>query len=261
MCVAVSRMAAFDRKMLGMNSGEAVEKADILRRDGCVVLPAVYPFSQVEWARGLVLESTGFLKQTRPHPSAGHLAGFHRYPDLEPLHTWISGNEKILTVLGRASGSERFRSIGLSDITVNRSQSWHVDLLRGKYQHHLNADLCWGPGGGGVYKALVYLQAGKSLKIVPGAHLVPISLDSDSASEPADASLVQSISVEAGDVILMDIRLPHCGSSEEELSRSAYLGTKKILLSTVLGAHHRSLTTAMEIGNFERLQDWEAAHQ
>jgi len=90
--------------------------------------------------------------------------------------------------------------------------------------------------------------------------LAPISLDSDSASEPADASLVQSISVEAGDVILMDIRLPHCGSSEEELSRSAYLGAEKILLSTVLGAHRRPLTTAMEIGNFERLQDWDAAH-
>jgi len=254
-------LAAFDRKILRMTPSEVVEKAETLRAQGCVVLPGLFPLSQVEWARALVLGNLGFLKQTRPHPSARHLAGFHRYPDLEPLHTWISGNAQILEVLGAASGAGRPRSIGLSDITVNRSQAWHVDLLRGKYQHHLTTDLCWGVDGGGVYKALVYLQAGKSLKVVPGAHVVPRSLDKDSASEPADSALIQSLFVEAGDVILMDIRLPHCGSSEEELARTVYLGgAQKILLSTVLGAHHRSLTRAMEIGNFARLQDWDAAH-
>lgn len=243
-----------------MTPGEAMEKAEILQTDGCVVLPGVYPLCQVEWARGLVLSSLGLFKRTRPHPTAGHLAGFHRYPGLEPLHGWISGKAEVLAVLGRASGGQGFRSIGLSDITVNRSQAWHVDLLRGKYQHHLDADLCWGSNGGGVYKALVYLQAGKSLKTVPGGHLAPVSLDRDSDSEPADASRIQSISVDAGDVILMDIRLPHCGSSEEELASNAHLGAQKILVSTVLGAQHRPLTRAMEIGNFERLLDWEAAH-
>jgi hypothetical protein len=28
------------------------------------------------------------------------------------------------------------RTIGLSDITINRSQDWHKDLLRGKYRCH-----------------------------------------------------------------------------------------------------------------------------
>lgn len=235
-------------------------KVEALRQDGCVVLPGIYSPQQVAAARQAVLDNLALFKNTRPNPSAGHLAGFHRYPVLEPLHACLSGQPQVLEVLRQASGCGLMRTIGLSDITVNRSQPWHVDLLRGRYQRHLAPGMCWGPEGGGVYKALLYLQSGKSLKVVPGGHLSPLPLDSDAASEPADAARVRSIEVEAGDVILMDLRLPHCGSTEAELARPDYAGNQKILVSTVLGGQGKALTRAMEIGNFERLLDWENKH-
>lgn len=243
-----------------MRSCEESDEFHSLQRDGFVVLRRLYSPGQVEWARGLVTDNLSLFKNTRPNPSAGHLAGFHRHPELEVLHTWVSAHPQILSVLRNSAGRETIRSIGLSDITVNRSQAWHVDLLRGRYRHHLDALMCWGPDGGGVYKALVYLQAGKSLKVVPGEHLLPRSLESDLASEPVDESRVETICVQAGDVILMDIRLPHCGSSETDLADSAFFEHQKILVSTVLGDHRKPLTKAMELGNLERLLDWETAH-
>ena len=105
-----------------------------------------------------------------PNPSSGHLAGFHRYPELEHLHALVSSNPLVLDILRTATGCSQIRSIGLSDITVNRSQQWHVDLLRGRYQAHLQPETCWGSDGGGVYKILLYLQPGATLKVVPGAH-------------------------------------------------------------------------------------------
>lgn len=244
-----------------MRSSQVIESASALQRDGYVVLKGLYSRVQVEKSRRQVLNRLALFKNTRPNPSAGHLAGFHRYPELESLHLWISSKPGILRVLRRASGCEAIRSIGLSDITVNRSQAWHVDLLRGRYQHHLDPQMCWGADGGGVYKALVYLQPGRSLKVVPGAHLAPLPLDKDQACEPVADTRVQSLSLEAGDVILMDLRLPHCGSTEAELAGSAYATHPKILVSTVLGAVGKPLTQAMEIGNFERLHDWERTHQ
>ncbi len=237
------------------------EKSSQLVRDGYTCLQGLYPPPEIAQARQRVLEHIPLLRNTRPNPSSGHLAGFHRYPELEPLHTLLSGQADILDVLRAASQSPGIRSIGLSDITVNRSQEWHVDLLRGRYQRHLSADICWGGAGGGVYKVLWYLQGGRSLKVVPGAHTRPIELHSDQSSQPQDPSDTLSIGTEAGDVILMDIRLPHRGSSEQELCSIDYRRTPKILVSTVLGAVSKPLTRAMEAGNFERLHDWDMAHQ
>jgi hypothetical protein len=59
----------------------------------------------------------------------------------------------------------------------------------------------------------------------------------------------------------MDIRLPHRGSSEAELSNEEYDRNPKILVSTVLGGDGKPLTQAMERGNFERTVDWDAAHK
>lgn len=243
-----------------MQVSDVLESVDDLRRHGHVVLPGLYPAEQVAWARSLVLRSLPLFKNTRPNPSAGHLAGFHRYPELEPLHISLSSHPLILQVLRQAAGCETMRSIGLSDITVNRSQAWHVDLLRGKYRHYLDAQTCWGPEGGGVYKVLVYLQPGKSLQVASGRHLVPLSLDDDRASVPGPGATTTAIHVQAGDAVLMDVRLPHCGSSEEELAQGEYLDHPKILVSTVLGASGRPMARGMERGNLERLLDWEAAH-
>lgn len=237
-----------------------VQKTERLRQDGFVVLRGLYGDSTIEAARSRVLDNLTLLYNTRPLPSAGHLAGFHRYPVLEPLHTLISNQPVIERILRSASDCGGMRTIGLTDITVNRSQQWHVDLLRGRYRRHLTDHVCWGAQGGGVYKVLLYLQPGRSLKVLAGAHVRPLSLKSDAEAEPADLAAISSIEVLAGDVVVMDIRLPHRGSTDDELRQSEHLGPK-ILISTVFGAIGRPLTAAMEKGNFERLLDWDARHQ
>lgn len=244
-----------------MQPGTLADQASQLKRDGYVRLPGLFGPAAVEQARQRVLKHLHLLKNTRPNRSAGHLAGFHRYPELEPLHLPLSGHGDILGVLGAATDDGAVRTIGLSDITINRSQEWHVDLLRGAYRRHLTAEMCWGPSGGGVYKVLWYLQDGRSLQVVAGAHTVPLELNDDRASEPRNGASPRAIAMKAGDVILMDIRLPHRGSTERELSDGAFLKAPKILISTVLGASTWPLTGAMERGNGERLSDWDRAHR
>lgn len=236
-----------------------MQEIERLRRDGFVVLRGLYDDSTIEAARSRVLDNLDLLYNTRPLPSAGHLAGFHRYPVLEPLHALISNQPVIEGLLRSATGCE-MRTIGLTDITVNRSQQWHVDLLRGRYRSHLAHHVCWGAQGGGVYKVLLYLQPGRSLKVLAGGHVRAVSLECDAAAEPADLLAISSIEVLAGDLVVMDIRLPHRGSTDDELRRSEHLGPK-ILISTVFGGIGRPLTVAMEKGNFERLLDWDARHE
>jgi len=238
-----------------------VDQAQNLARDGYIVLDGLYPPGVIADARECIIDNIALFKNTRPNPGSGHLAGFHRHPRLEQLHGLVSTNEAALEVLREATGSVAIRSIGLSDITVNRSQQWHVDLLRGKYRHHLDPTICWGPDGGGLYKVLLYLQPGNSLKVVPGAHTKPIALDSDRESEPLDGAEVRSVEVESGSLVVMDIRLPHRGATEEELSNPGFLAEPKMLITTVLGDARKPLTKAMEIGNMERMSDWEALHE
>ncbi|GAB2473576.1 hypothetical protein GCM10027082_26190 [Comamonas humi] len=232
-----------------------------LVRDGYVVVRGAYPAAAVEQARASVLDHFHLLRNTRPHPASGHLAGFHRYPELAHLEPLLCGHAGLQQILCAAAAAGSMRAIGLSDITVNRSQQWHVDLLRGRYQRYLTADMCWGDAGGGVYKILWYLQDGKSLRVRPGQHLVPIALDDDACAEPGPGADIRAVGVQAGDIVLMDIRLPHRGSSEAELDNAASLSHPKILVSTVVGAASQPLTAAMEAGNAERLRDWEQRNQ
>src|SRR3954470_1411416 len=159
----------------------------------------------VEDARRCIIGNAHLLKNTRPNASSGHLAGFHRYPQFEHLHALVSCNPIVLDVLKETSGCSLIRSIGLTDITVNRSQPWHVDLLRRKYQRHLTPEICWGPHGGGVYKVLLYLQPGATLRVVPGAHLQPVPLDDDRKSEPRSSAEAEAVEVQTGGIVLMDI--------------------------------------------------------
>src|SRR6185295_19757554 len=96
-------------------------------------------------------------------------------------------------------GGQQARTIGLSDITINRSQHWHTDLLRGKYEAYLKGVDIWGGECAGVYKLLMYLQDSTSLKIVRGSHRVPLSLVNDDYADPADNADVVAVSFKAGD--------------------------------------------------------------
>jgi hypothetical protein len=228
-----------------------------LRRDGSTVLKSVFDQPTVNLSREQVMEHWCLYKNTRPTRSSRHLAGFHRYPELESLHNLLVGNTKVLNFMKLVLGGRRTRSIGLSDITINRSQHWHTDLLRGKYEPYLNGVDIWGSECAGVYKLLMYLQDGTSLKIVRGSHRVPLSLKNDEYAEPAANADVVNVSVKAGDVLVMDIRTSHRGSTEEVFLSGAYDNNPKILVSTALGLDGGKLTEAMEFGNARRLLDWQ----
>src|SRR4029079_4600471 len=228
-----------------------------LRRDGITVLEGVFHRETIDLSREQVMEHWSLYKNTRPTPSSRHLAGFHLYPELESLHNLLAGNKKVLNFMKMVLGGQQARSIGLSDITINRSQHWHKDLLRGKYEHYLKGIDIWNGECAGVYKLLMYLQDGTTLKIVRGSHRVPVSLENDEYAEPDDNADVVDVSFKAGDVVVMDIRTSHRGSTEEVFLSGAYDNDPKILVSTALGVDGGKLTDAMEFGNARRLMDWQ----
>jgi len=228
-----------------------------LHRDGFTVLKGVLDKSTIQEFRQRILAHRALLKNTRPTRSSLHLAGFHRFPEFEFMHAALTGSSIIQDFLKTTLRGEGVRSIGLSDITVNRSQDWHKDLLRGRFSTYLqDADRIWDESAGGVYKILCYLQDGASLRVIRGSHLQPTTLDSDTASEPATDSPVLAIAVEEGDIVITDIRISHRGSTESAFESGAYDDDPRILVSTAMGGINRPLTRAMEIGNFHRLMDW-----
>lgn len=232
------------------------DKIRSLKSEGLVVLNQIIDENIITDARKLILKNRDLLKNTRQTASSGHLAGFHRFPALEPLHTILSCNSIIMQFLESVLAGEKLRNIGLSDITVNRSQEWHNDLLRGKYEKHLNENI-WEPNAGGVFKILLYLQNSESLKYIKSSHIKPISLSDDSLAQPSRNQEVSSIAVHTGDIVIMDIRCSHRGVDESFYANGQHDKNPKILISTVLGGINRELTRSMEIGNFYRLMDWD----
>lgn len=226
-----------------------------LQHSGVTILKRVLPPATIAATRQTILANRGLLRNTRPAPSAGHLAGFHRFPELESLHSLLASNPRILATL-RAAVNGDVRTIGLSDITVNRSQGWHRDLLRGTYREHIDEDLIWSAAGGALFKALLYLQDSCSLKLIAGSHRSRCPLVSDADSEPTPGDTILAPSVQAGDVVLMDLRMSHCGSDDLFFRSAAVLKQPKMLVSTVFGAVGSPITAQMESGNAIRQADW-----
>jgi len=209
-----------------------------------------------------VLRHKALLKNTRPSPSSGHLAGFHRYPELECLHAALAANGRILDFLNFVMNGDNVRTIGISDITINRSQQWHKDLLRGEFRFYLDEGVVdWNKASGDVLKLLLYLQDSESLMIICGSHMEPVSLEGDQYAKPSDDSMVISVPVKAGDVVVLDIRTTHRGAAEELYLTGKYDDDPRILVSTVLGRSGSPLTQAMEVGNFHRLMSWVERHR
>jgi hypothetical protein len=156
---------------------------------------------------------------------------------------------------------QRPKLIGLSDITINRSQPWHTDLLRGRYAGYLSDDIIWGEGGGKVYKILAYLQDSVSLRVVPGSHKNRIPLESDEYT--IDVGERQGVQVPAtrGSVVLMDIRLIHRGAEESAYMSGKWDHDPRILVSSVIGDEASPFSRAMEQGNLRRMIDWEERHK
>jgi hypothetical protein len=232
---------------------------DEVLETGATVLPSVLTAAEVAQARKRVLAHAEWMPNTRPTPSARHLAGFHRYPELEPLHALLTGKPLIAEIIKRLCGA-RARTIGLSDITINRSQPWHKDLLRGAFSGHLNSPAPCATGHGSVFKVLAYLQDSSSLQIVPGSHCCDINLHSDQSAVPQAGERTLTLQAKAGDIVIIDICTTHRGSPEAAFEGAKLDDGAKILVSTVYGRHNASLTDEMEHGNAVRLAEWTRQH-
>lgn len=231
-----------------------------LNRDGCCVLPSIFNDERIEEFRKTTLDNLGSMGQTRDVAHSYHLAGFHRFPALSFLHSEIAANSSINEFLSEYYGSAPYFAIGLSDVTVNRSQHWHTDLLRGEYSTFLDAIDPWSMRGDGCIKALVYLQTGRSLRIARGSHLVPTPLDDKLLDDLAGTREVTQLEVNAGDVVMMDIRSLHRGSTDDEMRKPELADSPKILISTVFGPVKSAFAEAMQLGNAHRMARWDRQH-
>ena len=223
---------------------------------GAVVVGNCFNNADIETARRTVLDNVGLMRRTRRNPSSRHLAGFHRYPELEPLHQMITGNDLVRETMSTLLGPD-FRTIGLSDITVNRSQQWHKDLLRGRFSHHLDPEGNCANHNGKVLKVLMYLQRSSSLQFVPRSHLRDVPLDSDDSAIPDPGDSVLRLPVGLGDAVVIDVCTTHRGSSDEELDMMDPGDEPRILISTVFARANCEFADRMEVGNAARLLDWQ----
>lgn len=224
---------------------------------GFCVVPRVFDAPIIDQMRRTILGNVGMMSNTRPTETARHLAGFHRFPCFEAIHAAIATDVQVRRILDSVYRDCQMIALGLSDITINRSQPWHTDLLRGDYAKYLTSEICWEIAEPPCLKALVYLQDGASLHAIAGSHRQPIALSDDRNAVPADGAEIEPIKAEAGDVILMDIRTVHRGATEAEMAAKGLGADGKILISTVFGDRYSRLAQAMQKGNAERTVDWD----
>jgi len=225
-----------------------------LRANGYALITGAMSLNDVDQARSLIKNNLNHFYKTRHHIYSGHLPDFCSNLSLAALNDLLLKNLKLNNYLN--IDKNEYEDIGLNDITLNRSQDWHTDLLRGKYKNFLNDDLCWYKNDGVVYKILWYLQDGESLKVLSGQHTKPRPLESDIYAQPLEKDLITQVKVKSTDLVVMDLRLPHRGSSDSELEHIQSFDASKILVTTVVGKMGHELSNAMKIGNKERTNDW-----
>jgi hypothetical protein len=237
-------------------STDADEIGADVRTLGAEVLPGAFDDATIEEARRLVLAHTDLMKRTRPAPSARHLAGFHRFPALAPLHDLITHNQTVTDRLHALLGPE-LRTIGLSDITIDRSQQWHKDLLRGRYRSFLEPEGVCAHHHGEAFKVIVYLQDSSSLQIVPGSHRLDIDLDSDDHAIPGPGEPVAAVPARKGDAVIIDLCTTHRGADEAAYRDAPPDAPPRILVSTVFTRVDSAFADRLEAGNAARLADWD----
>ena len=99
-----------------MDTSEHVQQ---LANSGFTLLKEVFGPELIESTRTQILDNLGLFKNTRPTVTAGHLAGFHRYPQFEGLHAQLTNNCTVQEILQLATGDDQLLTIGLSDLTIN----------------------------------------------------------------------------------------------------------------------------------------------
>lgn len=231
-----------------------------VRGAGVGLVKQAFTSEEVEMARSVVLAHGHLMKNTRPSPSSRHLAGFHRFPGLEPVHALLTGNAKVAAVLTELLGPY-LRTIGMSDITINRSQQWHKDLLRGKFSRYIEDPHPCMNHHGKLFKVIVYLQDSASLLVVPGSHRRDVSLSSDDFAIPSADEPVARVETHVGDAVILDVCTTHRGSGEEAYASLEPGDRGRILVSTVFGAVDCPFADQMELGVGVRLCDWQQVNR
>lgn len=234
-----------------------MDEINQLKKNGFCILSGVFNNLEINQMRDEVIAHLKNMAKTQNREQSYHLAGFHRYPSLFRLHSNLLSNQRINVALKNFYGAEDYITIGLSDVTINRSQHWHTDLLRGKYSSYLASTDPWDPQNIPCLKALVYLQAGKGLRVISGSHQIRTKLNDKDIYNELNLKNVQKVEVATGDVVLIDIRLIHRGSTEIEMNSPQLVSKPKILVSTVFGKVNVPITNAIQIGNFFRNIDWD----
>ncbi|WP_243611964.1 hypothetical protein [Shimia aestuarii] len=229
-----------------------------LDAEGVCVLSGALDAEKIAALRDTCLRQRGLMGQTRDIDHSQHLAGFHRFDAFAGVDQAFQHCDAINGFLDAYFGPGAYAPIGLSDITINRSQHWHTDLLRGPYARFLDGVDPWASTRGECLKALIYLQDGKSLRFVKGSHRAPSPLDDAALDELARAQRDTQLDIKAGDVVMMDIRGLHRGATDAEMARAEMVDAPKILLAHVFGKRGAPFAEAMEKGNAARMQDWDA---
>jgi hypothetical protein len=234
-----------------------IEQINQCKDLGYCLLPSVFDKHEIKEFRTKIADNLGAMGQTRTNLHSYHLAGFHRFPALSGMHGKIVDDFTINRFMAAYFGHTRYYAIGLSDITVNRSQQWHTDLLRGQYAGFLAAINPWSSANGNCLKVLMYLQDGESLKIAPRSHLDPSPFDDKQLADIAETIETTPVKVRAGDIVVMDIRVLHRGSTDEAMKQPELKNSPKILISTVFGPIASDFAQAMQVGNAHRMADWD----
>lgn len=229
---------------------------DLIKEQGFVVLNNVISSKELDLARSIIMKNINLFKNTRNYSSARHLASFHLHNSMSPLMA-LAQHLPIKSSLSQLLGNYIF--LDFSDITVNRSQQWHKDLLRGKYTRYYEdkKNICR-DFHGHVYKILIYLQDQSSLKVIKNSHIKDINLNSDHFAIPKLNDEIININSRLGDVVILDICSNHAGSTDEECKKLNLLGGKdtRILVSFTFGKKSSWLSHRMMVGNQARFQDW-----
>jgi len=228
-----------------------------VRQKGFARIPSAFPIATIEDFRNIVIGGLSRMGQTRAVAHSRHLAGFDRFSQFAGIAKAIRENPAVVAFLAAAFGPNKALEIGLTDITVNRSQNWHTDLLRGPYASSLAGCDPWAKDESPCLKVLVYLQPGKSLRLLPGSHLRPSPLDDGQIADSVEQATTMQLDIATGDVVVLDLRTVHRGSTDEEMADPRLAETPKILISMVFGATGSRFAQAMRDGNLCRMAHWD----
>jgi hypothetical protein len=171
------------------------ELCDLLSNGFCVFRSAIAP----DQIQSLRLDLDNYFASAGHYKYGGKCAfrGMHL---LEPVANLLSSNS-LLDIVSTCSHPDAAVLTGECDILVNTAGGWHKDITKDMGLGDIYEDSDFR-----VFKAAIYLQdqaegSREVFKVKPGSHRC-----ADARGVPTT-----SVPVQAGDVVVFDVRLDHAG--------------------------------------------------